>query len=116
MKKGFALAVCMLLFPFAVFGMQPMTEPEMDAVKAQSGVLQEGDMKESPLFNDKGLGTEFTIQTSGNQLDMLSDTASGATIDTKNSSGAGVAIFIDDVKIFFGGPSETWYQTSGRPD
>lgn len=104
MKKGFALAVWMLLVPFVAFGMQPLTEAEMESINASSGVT-------SPIDDEKTY--------SGMEVDSLARKDFELSVnDTETRSdvsrlGSGVAIFINDVIIYTGGSSEIWYQTSG---
>jgi hypothetical protein len=105
----FIIITGLVLVPLAAFGMQVLSDAEMDSIKARTGVAQtiEGMALHQHDSNDNDAPVH---PASDNSRDL-----SGTKVNPR-PSGSGVAIFINDVVIFSGGRYEIWYQngkTSG---
>lgn len=106
MKKVLILAIGVLFIPFTVFGMQAMTEAEMDLIRAQYGTIPETDYASRiNHYPDNEASRHVTTNPSAT-------IQNGPSMQVNSSTSAGIAILIDDLKIFFSGGGEIWYQTS----
>ena len=99
-----------LLVPFTAFGMQVMSDAEMDAITAQySASLEIGEERAANRYPENE-----TPRYEAAHLFARSQNRTGSRAESMGA-GAGVAVMIDDMKFFFGGSREFWYRSTGNP-